>query len=220
MVALDPHPRRREQIATEEWVLSLNTRAGRVCGLPTVRDSRGASIEGSKDIGDLINRGRKTLDTVASIVMIESKGITENVPEWTTGAAGSGWQDQAAVVGGDDEPGSVSGGEFGEQVPDVGLDGLDHFLAVRTPGFRRGEEVNVLVTNGSLVSFSLLLSGLTPAARFLPDLAGTSLYLGSATDAFGSPELLIDPLPDGLVMAAWTIGLLVAAALVWERRDA
>ncbi|GAA3658308.1 phosphosulfolactate synthase [Microbacterium marinilacus] len=45
--------------------------------------------EGKKDIGDLIDRGRRALDAGASIIMIESEGITENVSEWNTGAAAS-----------------------------------------------------------------------------------------------------------------------------------
>lgn len=45
------------------------------------------AAEGSKDIGDLIDRGKKSLDAGAEIIMIESEGITENVAEWNTGAA-------------------------------------------------------------------------------------------------------------------------------------
>lgn len=47
------------------------------------------SAEGAKDIGDLIDRGQKALDAGAEIIMIESEGITENVPTWNTGAAAS-----------------------------------------------------------------------------------------------------------------------------------
>lgn len=47
------------------------------------------AAESSKDIGDLIDRAEKCLDAGASIVMIESEGITENVSEWNTGAAAS-----------------------------------------------------------------------------------------------------------------------------------
>lgn len=45
--------------------------------------------ESKKDIGDLVDRGKRALDAGASIVMIESEGITENVGEWNTGAAAS-----------------------------------------------------------------------------------------------------------------------------------
>lgn len=51
------------------------------------------AAEGTKDIGDLIDRGAKALEAGASIIMIESEGITENVPEWNTGAA-------AAIING------------------------------------------------------------------------------------------------------------------------
>ena len=36
----------------------------------------------AKDVGDLIDRGKRALDAGASIIMIESEGITENVVEW------------------------------------------------------------------------------------------------------------------------------------------
>ncbi|WP_022871782.1 phosphosulfolactate synthase [Nesterenkonia alba] len=45
------------------------------------------AAEGAKDIGDLIDRGKRALDAGAEIIMIESEGITENVREWNTGAA-------------------------------------------------------------------------------------------------------------------------------------
>ena len=47
------------------------------------------AAEGKKDIGDLVDRGKRALDAGASIIMIESEGITENVTEWNTGAAAS-----------------------------------------------------------------------------------------------------------------------------------
>ena len=37
----------------------------------------------------MVDRGKKALDAGASIIMIESEGITENVTEWDTGAAAS-----------------------------------------------------------------------------------------------------------------------------------
>lgn len=47
------------------------------------------AAESMKDIGDLVDRGKRALDAGASIIMIESEGITENVHEWNTGAAAS-----------------------------------------------------------------------------------------------------------------------------------
>ena len=45
------------------------------------------AADNKKDIGDLIDRGKRALDAGASIIMIESEGITENVTTWNTGAA-------------------------------------------------------------------------------------------------------------------------------------
>src|SRR5699024_12205861 len=45
------------------------------------------AAEVAKDVGDLIDRGRKALEAGAEIIMIESEGITENVTTWNTGAA-------------------------------------------------------------------------------------------------------------------------------------
>ena len=39
-------------------------------------------LKEAKDVGDLIDRGKRALDAGASILMIESEGITENVVEW------------------------------------------------------------------------------------------------------------------------------------------
>ena len=47
------------------------------------------AAETRKDIGDLVDRGRRALEAGATIIMIESEGITENVAEWNTAAAAS-----------------------------------------------------------------------------------------------------------------------------------
>ncbi|MFD6446118.1 ABC transporter permease [Promicromonospora sp. NPDC060204] len=73
----------------------------------------------------------------------------------------------------------------------------------------------VLVTNSSLVSFSLLLTHVTPLAHWLPDMAGRRLFGGLSTVEGG-----LDVLPGALVMAAWTAGLLAVAGVVFSRRDA
>lgn len=73
----------------------------------------------------------------------------------------------------------------------------------------------ILIVNSSLVSVSLLLSRLTPWAYYLPDAAGISLFAGEAWDGNA-----LDPAPGGLVMAAWTILLLMIAAAAFTRRDA
>lgn len=73
----------------------------------------------------------------------------------------------------------------------------------------------VLTMNNSLVSFSLLLTNLTPLAHWLPDMAGRRLFAGLQTVEGG-----LDAAPGALVMAAWTALLLSIAAVVVSRRDA
>ncbi|HUR05732.1 MAG TPA: ABC transporter permease [Nonomuraea sp.] len=73
----------------------------------------------------------------------------------------------------------------------------------------------VLIANTSVVSVSFLLTKATPLARFLPDVAGVQMYVREyhATD-------LLAPVPGGLVMAAWTAGVLAVAWFRFTRRDA
>lgn len=73
----------------------------------------------------------------------------------------------------------------------------------------------VLVVNSSLVSFSLLLTFLTPLAHWLPDMAGRRLFSGVATVDGG-----LAAGPGALVMAAWALALLAVAGVVLRRRDA
>lgn len=75
----------------------------------------------------------------------------------------------------------------------------------------------ILIANSSIVSFSLLLTNLTPAAHWLPDMAGRNL--------FGFPEDSVvpgglEPLPGAIVMGCWTLALLIVAGAVFRRRDA
>lgn len=80
----------------------------------------------------------------------------------------------------------------------------------------------VLIANSSLVSVSLLLTNVTPLARYLPDFAGLSLFVrdravvGDPLDPLG----LLNPFTGGLVMTAWVVGLLAISAGVFARRDA
>jgi hypothetical protein len=73
----------------------------------------------------------------------------------------------------------------------------------------------VLIANSSLVSFSLQVSRLTPLGRYLPDIAGAQMF----TVDFPAPDML-DPVTGGVVMAAWTVGLVIVATVVLARRDA
>jgi ABC-2 type transport system permease protein len=75
----------------------------------------------------------------------------------------------------------------------------------------------VLIVNSSLVSLSLLLSRLTPLARYLPDIAGARLFASETSMAIGNA---LEPVTGGLVMAAWAVGLLAIAAATFTRRDA
>lgn len=75
----------------------------------------------------------------------------------------------------------------------------------------------VLIANSSVVSFSLLLTNLTPLAHWLPDMAGRNLF-GFPTE-YAVPGGLA-PVPGAIVMAGWALVLLVVAALVFRRRDA
>lgn len=75
----------------------------------------------------------------------------------------------------------------------------------------------ILIANSSVVSFSLLLTNLTPLAHWLPDMAGRNL--------FGFPEDSVvpgglEPIPGAIVMGCWTLALLIVAGVVFRRRDA
>lgn len=75
----------------------------------------------------------------------------------------------------------------------------------------------VLIANSSVVSASLLLTRITPAAHWLPDTAGREL--------FGFPPEYSIPgglsaAPGALVMGAWALTLMVVACVVFTRRDA
>lgn len=73
----------------------------------------------------------------------------------------------------------------------------------------------VLIANSSVVSFSLLLTNVTPLAHWLPDLAGRRLFVGMPTVDGG-----LDTGPGAIVMGAWTLALLAVAGVVFTRRDA
>ncbi|GII84536.1 hypothetical protein Ssi03_25260 [Sphaerisporangium siamense] len=74
----------------------------------------------------------------------------------------------------------------------------------------------VLIANTSVVSVTYLLTKVTPLANYLPDLAGSRMFVRK----LARDTVEISPLTGGLVMAAWVAGLLGIAALVFIRRDA
>ena len=75
--------------------------------------------------------------------------------------------------------------------------------------------LTVLIVNTTAVSFSYLLTKVTPLAAYLPDLAGARMYLHDM-DTPGD----LAPVTGGLVMAAWVAALLGVAGYVFHRRDA
>ncbi|MEU4218355.1 ABC transporter permease [Actinoplanes sp. NPDC026623] len=73
----------------------------------------------------------------------------------------------------------------------------------------------VLVVNSSVVSFSLLLSKISPLGFWMPDMAGRRLFGGVPATEGG-----LGTVPGALVMAGWTVLLLAAATAAFHRRDA
>lgn len=73
----------------------------------------------------------------------------------------------------------------------------------------------VFIANTSLVSVTFLLTKLTSWAKYLPDVAGAQMF------AVGYPaERMLAPLPAGVTMGLWTLGLLAIAGTAFARRDA
>ncbi|GAA2856760.1 hypothetical protein Acy02nite_65880 [Actinoplanes cyaneus] len=93
---------------------------------------------------------------------------------------------------------------------------LSGLIALAVTVFTRSGVVPmvVLIVNGSLVSFSLLLSKVSALGFWLPDMAGRRLF-GDVPTVEGG----LGVVPGALVMAGWTALLLVAAAAVFHRRD-
>jgi ABC-2 type transport system permease protein len=120
------------------------------------------------------------------------------------------------VVGGAPAPGGL-GDMIGRSAGAALYWVLTGLIALAITVFTRSGIVPlvVLIANSSLVSVSLLLSKLTPLARYLPDLAGSGLF--TISTAVDDP---LDPLTGGLVMTAWVVGFLTVAAVAFHRRDA
>lgn len=77
----------------------------------------------------------------------------------------------------------------------------------------RSAVVTLVVLVPMVLGLPMGLLPAIPLLRFLPDLAGIQLltrYPGMG---------LLEPLPGGLVMAAWAAGLTTLATIVWVRRD-
>jgi len=72
-----------------------------------------------------------------------------------------------------------------------------------------------LIVNSTFVSVSYLLTKVTDAAAYLPDIAGAQMFI--RTSDF---PVELSPAAAGLVMSAWVAAFLAAGALLFQRRDA
>ncbi len=75
--------------------------------------------------------------------------------------------------------------------------------------------LTVMIVNTTAVSFTYLLTRVTPLAAYLPDMAGAHMFIHD----MDTPAPLA-PLTAGLMMAAWAAGLLAVAGYAFHRRDA
>ncbi|MCW3819770.1 hypothetical protein ONA91_35575 [Micromonospora sp. DR5-3] len=75
--------------------------------------------------------------------------------------------------------------------------------------------LTLLIINSSVVSVSYLLTKVTDLASYLPDIAGTQMFLRD-TDF----PVEIAPVTAGLVMTAWIVVLLAIGLILFQRRDA
>lgn len=82
----------------------------------------------------------------------------------------------------------------------------------------------VLMINSSVVSFSILLSKVAKLAFYLPDRAGIEMFMFTSDRSHTSfTDSIFDrfhtPFTGGLVMFTWVAVILIAAAIVFHRRD-
>jgi hypothetical protein len=71
-----------------------------------------------------------------------------------------------------------------------------------------------LIVNSTVVSVSYLLTKVTDAAAYLPDIVGAQMFIHTADF-----PVRIAPVTAGLVMCAWIAVLLTAGAVLFHRRD-
>ena len=72
-----------------------------------------------------------------------------------------------------------------------------------------------LIVNSTFVSVSYLLTKVTDAAAYLPDIAGARMFIRSSDF-----PVEMSPVTAGLVMSAWIAAFLAIGALLFHRRDA
>lgn len=70
--------------------------------------------------------------------------------------------------------------------------------------------LTVLMINSSVVTFSYLLTKVTKLGFYLPDIAGSNMFM---SDGFHTP------FTGGLIMFVWVVVLFSVAAIVFHRRD-
>lgn len=73
----------------------------------------------------------------------------------------------------------------------------------------------LLILNSTVVSVSYLLTKVTDAAAYLPDIVGAQMFLQNSDF-----PVRIAPVTAGLVMAAWIAAFLAIGAWLFQRRDA
>ncbi|MEV6494483.1 hypothetical protein AB0M20_38555, partial [Actinoplanes sp. NPDC051633] len=71
-----------------------------------------------------------------------------------------------------------------------------------------------LIVNSTFVSVSYLLTKVTDAAAYLPDIVGAQMFIRG-----GDFPVKLSPTVAGLVMSAWIAGFLAVGAALFQRRD-
>lgn len=74
--------------------------------------------------------------------------------------------------------------------------------------------LTILILNSSVVTISFLLTKVTKWALYLPDVAGSYMFINN--DFSDSAHT---PLTGGLIMFTWVVVLFIVAAIVFNRRD-
>ncbi|GLY98673.1 hypothetical protein [Actinoplanes sp. NBRC 103695] len=75
--------------------------------------------------------------------------------------------------------------------------------------------LTLLIVNSTVVSVSYLLTKVTSAAAYLPDIVGAQMFLQGSDF-----PVRIAPVTAGLVMTAWIAAFLAVGAVLFHRRDA
>ena len=71
-----------------------------------------------------------------------------------------------------------------------------------------------LIVNSTFVSVSYLLTKVTDAAAYLPDIVGAQMFIRG-----GDFPVKVSPVIAGLVMSAWIAAFFAAGAALFRRRE-